>query len=294
MVSDLYRLPHPLAPWLADAFLPADAAAAAATAGPEGVAVPRGVRHASALHRECVGAPAGEAVVVGLGAIESSFLYTVTRGLPGFGDPDTAPLLVATELLCAIEGPLWVNVRGLGLAYGFSMYGDAEEGLVYFSLARATNLPRAYAEARALVRAFVAGERPVEAVALENAAAAVISGVVSREQTVSACGLQSLMTALRGTGPGHNARLLRAVQAVTAGDVRRVLERYLGPLFEPMTANMCITAAAAKADEVAAGFQALGWAVRRETVDDAVAGGDGDGGEEEEEEEEEEGKESCE
>jgi Zn-dependent M16 (insulinase) family peptidase len=174
-----------------------------------------------------------------------------------------------------------VQVRGLGLAYGFSMYGDAEEGLVYFSLARSTNLPRAYAEARAIVRAFVAGERPVDPVALENAAAAVISGVVSREQTVSACGLQSLMSALRGTGPGHNARLLRAVRAVTAGDVRRVLERYLGRLFEPAAANMCITAAAGKADEVAAGFEALGWAVRRETADEAVAdaagGGGGDG-----------------
>ena len=206
-----------------------------------------------------------------MAAIESAFLFAAAPGLPGFAHADTAPLLVATELLCAIEGPLWVGVRGLGLAYGFSMYGDAEEGLVYFSLARSTSLPRAYAEARAIVGAFASGERPVEPVALENAAAAVVSGVVSREQTVSACGLQAMMSALRGTGPGHNARLLRAVQAVTAGDVRRVLGAYLVPLFDPARANMCITAAAGKADEVAAGFEALGWAVRRETPDDAVA-----------------------
>ena len=59
------------------------------------------------------------------------------------------------------------------------MYGDAEEGHVYFSLARSTALPRAYAEDRALVRAFAAGDRPLEPVAIENAAAAVVSGVES-------------------------------------------------------------------------------------------------------------------
>ncbi len=262
MVADVYRLPEPMVPWLGAAFLPA--------AGP--VSAPRAVRHGSALHQACVAAPAGELVVVGLAAIESAFLIAAAPGLPGFGHADTAPLLVAMELLCATEGPLWVSVRGLGLAYGFGMHGDAEEGLVYFSLARSASLPRAYAEARALVRAFAAGDRPLEPVALENAAAAVVSGVVSREQTVSACGLQALMSALRGTGPGYNTELLRAVQAVTADDVRRVLGAYLVRLFDPAAANMRITAAASKADEVVAGFEALGWAVRRETPDGAPPG----------------------
>ncbi len=69
----------------------------------------------------------------------------------------------------------------------------------------------------------------MEPVALENAAAAVVAGV----EPVSACGLQALTSALRGTGPGHNARLLRVVQAVTADDVRRVLGAYLVRLFDP-------------------------------------------------------------
>jgi len=42
--------------------------------------------------------------------------------------------------------------------------------------------------------------------------ASVVSSVVSREQTVSSCGLQSIMSAMRRSGPGHNARLLKAVQ----------------------------------------------------------------------------------
>ena len=236
------------------------------------------------------------------------------------------------------------------------------QGLIYFSLMRSSNLAKAYTESMALVQAFVSGERPVEPVAVQNAAASVVSSVsktrsqnghpqgdppcwgilqgtrvwgipqgtsvstividlcvsdggwtspaprgdhcdqparaqaalrcgssralpprvgceyfsclgqvVSREQTVSACGLQSIMSCLRGTGPGHNARLLAAVMAVTVDDVRRVLQTYLARLFDPAAANMCITTNSAKVDEVVAGFQALGWALDRLTVDEAVA-----------------------
>ncbi len=165
-----------------------------------------------------------------------------------------------------------MQIRGLGLAYGFSLYGDAEEGLVYFSLMRSTSLPRAYAQARDIVRSFAAPDAGLDPVALENAAAAVVSGIVSREQSVSACGLQSLMSALRGTGPGHNARLLAAVQAVRAEDVRRVLGRYLVPLFDPAAASLVVTVPAGKAEEVAAGLAGLGWKTSRKTLDEAVVG----------------------
>jgi hypothetical protein len=47
--------------------------------------------------------------------------------------------------------------RGLGLAYSFSLYGDSEEGLVYFSLSRSNSLSRAYSIAGKIVRSFASG-----------------------------------------------------------------------------------------------------------------------------------------
>lgn len=74
-----------------------------------------------------------------------TFLETLNPdNLAGFGHEDTAPMLVAIELLCSIEGPMWREVRGLGLAYSFGMHGDADEGLVYFSLSRSSNVPKAF------------------------------------------------------------------------------------------------------------------------------------------------------
>ena len=45
-------------------------------------------------------------------------------------------------------------MRGQGLAYSFTMYGDADERLCYFSLSRSPAVAKAYAAAGRLVEAF--------------------------------------------------------------------------------------------------------------------------------------------
>lgn len=45
--------------------------------------------------------------------------------------------------------------------------------------------------------ALIRSETPLEAAHVENAVASVVSSVVSRESTISMCGLQSIMSALR-------------------------------------------------------------------------------------------------
>ena len=159
--------------------------------------LPLSLAHASSLLSPAAAAASGQATVLVMSAIESSFLSCACRGITGFAHQDTAPLLVACEILTAIEGPMWNEIRGLGLAYSFSMYGDSEEGLVYFALHRSISLPRAYAIAAKLVKSFASGEVLVRGAQLENAVASVVSSVVSREQTMSCCGLQSIMSSLR-------------------------------------------------------------------------------------------------
>ena len=41
--------------------------------------------------------------VVGVGSVESSFLYQTCPGIKDFKDPDYAPLLVLVEYLCTVE-----------------------------------------------------------------------------------------------------------------------------------------------------------------------------------------------
>jgi len=67
---------------------------------------------------------------------------------------------------------------------------------------------------------------------------------------VGQCGMQSLMNALRRSGPGHNARLLSSVASVSQEQVMHVIQKYLLALFSPQSANVFITTSPAKLDEV--------------------------------------------
>lgn len=151
MIGDIKANPAAKAPFLDGTFY------VAPPGSPPPPTRPSAVTHASRMHSESVASPSREATVLVMSAIESSFLSCASRGIPGFNHADTAPLLVACEILTAIEGPMWNEIRGLGLAYSFSLHGDSEEGMVYFSLWRSNSLPRAYSIAGKIVRAFVSG-----------------------------------------------------------------------------------------------------------------------------------------
>lgn len=76
----------------------------------------------------------------------------------------------------------------------------------------------------------------------------------------------------RGTGPGHNKRLLAAVQAVSREDVERVMKNYLVGAFEPGSSNLAVTTNATKADELVVRLEEAGWRVKKaEAVDDLIA-----------------------
>ena len=50
--------------------------------------------------------PMGSGVVVGLAAVENSFMVACAPGV-GWGHPDEAALAVAMEYLTALEGDFW-------------------------------------------------------------------------------------------------------------------------------------------------------------------------------------------
>ena len=56
-----------------------------------------------------------------------------------------------------MEGPFWNKIRGLGLSYGYDITPNNEEGLLYFTLDKASHLTAAYKAAKEIVTAFSQG-----------------------------------------------------------------------------------------------------------------------------------------
>ena len=78
---------------------------------------PEIVSDESLLYGENEGPAAG--VIVGVGSVESSFLIQTTRCSAGFEDPDLPALMVYIQYLTQLEGPMWRQIRGLGLSYHY-------------------------------------------------------------------------------------------------------------------------------------------------------------------------------
>ena len=98
------------------------------------------------------------AVIVPMPTIDSSFLLSSAKGPTSPTDPILPALMVAISFMEAVEGPLWVAVRGKGLAYGSGFKRDPDAGLVQFSVYRSPDAYRAFVAAKAVVESYINGE----------------------------------------------------------------------------------------------------------------------------------------
>ena len=56
------------------------------------------------------------ALIVGVGSVESAFLIQWTKCLSDFDHPDYPAILVFIQYITQLEGPMWKEIRGQGLA----------------------------------------------------------------------------------------------------------------------------------------------------------------------------------
>ena len=68
-------------------------------------------------------------VIVGVGDVESAYFLQVVPSLSSYHDEDLPALMVLIQYLTQCEGPMWCQIRGLGLSYHYRW-----AGLFFFSV----------------------------------------------------------------------------------------------------------------------------------------------------------------
>ncbi|XP_046403336.1 uncharacterized protein C05D11.1-like [Ischnura elegans] len=196
--------------------------------------------------------------ILGMGCVESGFLEQSTSCINDLYHQDLPALLLFIQYLTQLEGPMWRQIRGLGLAYGYNINPRIYEGLVYLTLYRSTNVVGAYREAKNIVEAQLEEDATWEEALLESARSSLIFEVIEREKSVRDVVSQSLLSYFKGIGHDYSRHLVSLIPNVTVEDLKRVGKQLVAPLFDPKRSMTTIVCHPSKVEEVVMGFKETG------------------------------------
>ncbi|TFK77013.1 hypothetical protein BDN72DRAFT_830184 [Pluteus cervinus] len=213
-------------------------------------------------------APGGQAIVMSLPTIESSFVTHLTRSIQGFNHPEYPALYVALEVLNATESYLWRYIRGSGLAYGARVYLDQEAGHLSFSLYRSSNSTKAFDEAASVVRGLVEGSVLFDTTTLDAAKSAIVARVATGVSTAGRASIKSFTNqALMGVSQNHQIELLKKYRDITKEDVLAALRKHVLPLFDSKSSVVIAVTAPSKAEQISDNLTNLGFNVERRELE---------------------------
>ncbi|XP_027214952.2 uncharacterized protein C05D11.1 isoform X2 [Penaeus vannamei] len=187
--------------------------------------------------------------LTGVGSVESAYLLQYTRCVTEHRDWDVPAILTAIQYLTQLEGPMWREIRGKGLAYSYSMTLQPSEGSLNLKLARAAQLTRAYEEALNILNSHINGSTSWDTNLLESARSSLIYEIIDREAVVSDVVQQSLLAYFRRVPHSYNKDLIDKISGVTLEDVKRVALKYFTPLVNPQTSRTVIVCHPSKVRE---------------------------------------------
>lgn len=147
--------------------------------------------------------------IVGIGCVESAFLSHACPCLTSFSDPDLAPILLFLQYLTQLEGPLWRQIRGQGFAYGYNILPRPNEGLLYFTLYRATNVYSAFKETMSIVQAQLTNDVVWDPILLESAKSSLMFEIIEREKNIGDLVVQSLLAGFKEVPCSYNRDLVK-------------------------------------------------------------------------------------
>lgn len=201
--------------------------------------------------------PGNAAYIVPMSTIDSSFAMLVGNGPDSYNHPDLPALLVAKSYMDAVEGPLWVAVRGTGLAYGTGFVRSVDTGKIMFRISRSPDAYKAFTAAKEQVDSYANGKFPFDRFALEGAISEIVLAMADEQPTMASAADTSFANqAIRGISKDWSHQLLAKVQAVTPEQIREAMLKYMVPIFQPESSNLVITCAQIMKETMETNFSA--------------------------------------
>lgn len=194
--------------------------------------------------------------IVGVGCVESGFLFHTAPGITSFLDPDLPVILLYLQYLSQLEGPMWKKIRKN--SYGYNIMPRPNEGHTVFSLYRATNIYDAYKDAKTIVEAQVEQGSEFEITLLESAKSSLIFEIIEREKTVGDLVQQAMLNSFKGVTKDYNKLLVDRISTITVNDLRRVGSKHLTGMFKPSQSKVAIVCHPEKVDIIKAQFEEFG------------------------------------
>jgi Zn-dependent M16 (insulinase) family peptidase len=209
------------------------------------------------------------AFIVPISAIDSSFAMFVADGPDSLSHPDLPALRVAQSYMNAVEGPMWVAVRGTGLAYGCYFNRSEDTGKFTFRVSRSPDAYKAYKAAKEQVDGYSSGKIPLDKFALEGAISEIVLDMANEQPTMSAAAeLSYANQVIRGIEKDHSHKMLARVRDVTPEQIRNAMTKYMLPVFDPKKANLMVTCAPIMSEGVVGDFKNAGFKAEIKALDD--------------------------
>lgn len=184
----------------------------------------------------------GTSYIVPMPTVDSSYAYATARGLDSYDDPNLPALLVAIAYMNAVEGPLWVAVRGKGLAYGTNFAYNIDTGFVNFDVYRSPNAHKAFESSKQIVEDHLSGASPFDPLMLEGAISSIVVGYANEQMTAGTAAQGSFIRqVVRNLPSDYKEKMLKKVRGISVDEVKGALREIILPLFEPKTTNLVVT-----------------------------------------------------
>ncbi|KAJ5666085.1 uncharacterized protein N7477_008533 [Penicillium maclennaniae] len=234
----------------------------------------------------------GKSFIVPMPTVDSSFAYATARGLDSYDDAKLPAAMVAIAYMNAVEGPLWVAVRGKGLAYGTNFAYNIDTGVVNFDVYRSPNAHKAFEASKQIVEDHLSGASPFDPLMLEGAISSIVVGYANEQMTAAMAAQDSFIRqVVRNLPADYKEKMLKKVRSISVDEVKDALREIILPLFDPKTANLVVTCGNVLEEPLKQGFEAFGFAPvvqpLKEFEDDYGLKLDGDEEEDEDDDDEE-------
>ena len=184
------------------------------------------------------------AYIVPMPTIDSSYAYCTARGPISYDDPALPKLMVAMSYFNAVEGPLWVAVRGTGLAYGTSMSYDIDSGFLHLDVYRSPEAYKAISASKKIVEDHMNGVVEFDPLMLEGAISSIVVRFANEQQTLASAAAASFVRqSIRHLPTDFMQQMLKKVRDVTVYEIKDVLKNLVFNMFTPGKADVIVTCA---------------------------------------------------